>query len=184
MPVSPAPALAPGSALRGPSPFRPLLGPTAVQFLQHASEEARRQLPFFSCQGLSNTAWALTKLGPLQPSVAALLGAAADAAAPCLADFSNQELSMMLMAASSQPAGRSRALMEAAGQQLEARAATLSEWDLATILSGAAGRGGWGAESGSRQVKGRKFLATVDRMLSVAHVQRLAAQSSCRRVCS
>ncbi|KAL4430985.1 hypothetical protein ABPG75_006241 [Micractinium tetrahymenae] len=111
------------------------------QFLQHAAEQARRQLPFFSCQGLSNTAWALTKLGPMQPETAALLAAVAAAAAPLLADFSNQELSILLMAASSHPVGRLPALMDAAGQQVEARAAALSERDLATILSAMATSG-------------------------------------------
>lgn len=125
--------------------------PPCAQFLEHAAEEARRQLPLFSCQGLANTAWGLSKLGPLQPGTAALLTAAAEASAPRLPGFSSQELSMLLMAANSLPGGSSRALMEAAGQQLEARAASLSEWDLATIMSGAAG---WAAGHRRGRVQG------------------------------
>lgn len=93
------------------------------------------QLAAFSPQGLSNTAWALSKLGP-QPGAGRVMAALAEEAATRLAYFSNQELGMLLMALAGFRSAAVGTLLEAAGEELAGRVATLSERDLSSMLSG------------------------------------------------
>jgi hypothetical protein len=97
------------------------------------------QLPAFNCQGLANTAWALSRLQPrAQAAVEPLAARLAAEAARRLPSFQPQHFSMLVMAAADgRPfRGCRQPLLQAAGAHLATAARQLDGRDLASVLSG------------------------------------------------
>lgn len=120
-------------------PATPLPCPQPQQFLEALARQAQHQLPDFSPQGLANSAFGLSKLGP-QAELAPLAASLAAALAARLPELSQQEVGMVVAAASETQAwhGAAGGVLGAAAAEAARRAGRLSDRELSTMLSGAA----------------------------------------------